>query len=227
MLKAPRTSSRGRPSPSLPAHHLTDGLWLTRGRISDMTSVATIGTPPASSFDDAARVEVRLTLLHPEPAQPPMLDGAWWPRSSSLSDELPGLITELRHRDLPITRVTYNPELWDRAPRRLRVDGRVIRLGWFRSIDRHLLCLTGGYGDDRLELLVVPPETSAAVAARAMTLAAGRGNRSTATDTLRAARIPPGVGAGVASAVPRPRPAAPETDPTDAWESEGGHLHQR
>ena len=147
--------------PVAPAHHLTDGLWLTRGRISDMTSVATIGTPPASSFDDAARVEVRLTLLHPEPAQPPMLDGAWWPRSSSLSDELPGLITELRHRDLPITRVTYNPELWDPAPRRLRVDGRVIRLGWFRSIDRHLLCLTGGYGDDRLELLVVPPDTPA------------------------------------------------------------------
>src|SRR5512144_1546087 len=54
-----------------------------------------------------------------------------------------------------------------------------------------LLCLTGGYGDDRLELLVVPPDTPAAVAARAMTLAAGRGNRSTATDTLRAARNPP------------------------------------
>ena len=192
-----------------------------------MTSVATIGTPPASLFDDAAPVEVRLTLMHPGPAQTPMLDGAWWPRSSSLSDELPGLITELRHRDLPITRVTYNPELWDPAPRRLRADGRVIRLGWFRSIDRHLLCLTGGYGDDRLELLVVPPETSAAVAARAMTLAAGRGNRSTATDTLSAARIPPGVVAGGASALPRPRPAAPKTDPTDARESEGRHLHQQ
>jgi hypothetical protein len=60
-----------------------------------------------------------------------------------------------------------------------------------------------------------------------MKLAAGRGNRPTATDTLRAARIPPGVVAGAASAVPRPRPAAPGTDPTDAWESEGGHLHQR
>src|SRR5512144_2313537 len=90
-----------------------------------------------------------------------------------------------------------------------------------------LLCLTGGYGDDRLELLVVPPDTPAAVAARAMTLAVGRGNGSTATDTLRAARIPPGVVAGVASAVPRPRPDAPKTDPTDAGESEGGHLHQR
>src|SRR5512144_352259 len=82
-----------------------------------------------------------------------------------------------------------------------------------------LLCLTGGYGDDRLELLVVPPDTPAAVAARAMTLAAGRGNRFTATDTLRAARILPGVVAGVVSAVPRPRHADSETDSTDAGES--------
>src|SRR5512144_192974 len=90
-----------------------------------------------------------------------------------------------------------------------------------------LLRQTGGYGDDRLELLVVPPDSPAAVAARAMTLAAGRGNRSTATDTLSAARIPPGVVAGGASALPRPRPAAPKTDPTDARESEGRHLHQQ
>src|SRR5512144_3440468 len=192
-----------------------------------MTALATIDTRPVPSVDDAAPGEVRLTLVDPEPAQAPMLDGAWWPRSSSLSHELPALITELQRRHRHIRRVTYNPALWDPAPRRLPADGRVIRLGWFRSIDPHLLCLTGGYGDDRLDLLVVPPDTPPAVATRAMTLAAGRGNRSTATDTLRAARILPGVVAGVVSAVPRPRHADSETDSTDAGESEGGHVDQR
>jgi hypothetical protein len=73
---------------------------------------------------------------------------------------LPSLITELHRRGLRIARVTNNPVLWDSAPHRLRADGRVVRLGWFHSMDRHLLSMTGSYGDGRVEFPVVPPNAA-------------------------------------------------------------------
>lgn len=179
-----------------------------------MTSLVTTETLPVSPLDlqDSADAQVRLTLLAAAPGgRMTTLDGAWWPHSRSLTDELPALITELHRRDLRITRVVYNPESWDPAPRRLRADGRIVRLGWFRSIDPNLVYLTGNYGDNRVELLVVPPDTAPAASALAMTRAASPGNRSTPTAVLTAADL--------------------ETDLADlsdamVWESEGGHLHR-
>jgi hypothetical protein len=174
--------------------------------------------------DDAGRV--RLALIDP-PAERTTLDGAWWPRTVSLGDELPGLVEELHRRGIRVTRVTYNPDSWEAAPRRMAADGRTIRLGWFRSIDPQLLDLTGDSQRGRLDLLVVPPDTTAAVARQAFTAATDRGNREAPT-VLLAALHPAG------PPVPGPRPAVDRVavgkaapagaGATEVWDSEGGHL---
>lgn len=162
---------------------------------------------------------VRLALMDP-PAPRTTLDGAWWPRTRDLNHELPALVEELHRRGIRVTRVAYNPAPWGPMPRRLDADGRTIRLGWFRSIDRQLLNLTGDSNRGRLDLLVVPPDTTAAAAQHAFSAATDRANRLTPTallDTLSADGRP----------VPRPRSAAaqPDTEATAAWDSEGGHLN--
>lgn len=182
----------------------------------------TAGTPrrPVGDVDP-----VRLALIDP-PAERTTLDGAWWPRSRNLSDALPGLVQELHRRGIRVTRVAYNREAWEPAPRRLAADGRIIRLGWFRSIDPQLLNLTGDFTRGRLDLLVIPPDTGAAAAEQASAAAVDRTNRRTPT-ALLAALHPTG------PPVPRPRTdvsvgvrtAAPAgTDASEVWDSEGGHV---
>src|SRR3954470_10796155 len=163
---------------------------------TDSTTPRTAGTPHRRPGDPDP---VRLTLIDP-PGHRTTLDGAWWPRTRSLSDELPGLVQELHRRGIRGTRAAYNPDAWETAPRRLAADGRTIRLGWFRSIDPQLLDLTGDTARGRLDLLVVPPDTTAATARQAFTAASDRANRRTPTAVLSALHPP-------AAPVPAPQPA--------------------
>lgn len=182
------------------------------------------GQRPGAGADGAP---VRMALLEPVPGEQTTLDGAWWPRSRSLGTELPALITELRQRGVRVSRVTYHPDSWDTASRRLDADGRVIRLGWFRSLDPHLLNLTTGEGGrSRLDLLVVPPGATQTVAAEAMSAATTRGNDGTATAVLDALRAVPD------DDRPETRVAAPHVaaDSREAeeevWDTEGGHARR-
>lgn len=57
-----------------------------------------------------------------------------------------------------MTRVSLNIDAWDPdQPRRLRVDGRVVRLGWFHTLDPATVTITRA-GGPRVTLHVVPPE---------------------------------------------------------------------
>jgi len=128
---------------------------------------------------------VRLALLDPVGGGPAALDGAWWPRSRSLTEELPALIADLHRRGIRVTRVAYNRNTWEVTPRRLPADDRVIRLGWFQGLDPHLLSLSSGAGGQtRLDLLVIPPCTSEPVARRAMAAASALENHSRPTAIL-------------------------------------------
>jgi hypothetical protein len=192
-----------------------------RGADTEIRAPRTARTPGRRAGDADP---VRLALIDP-PAERTTLDGAWWPRTRSLSADLPGLVQELHRRGIRVTRVTYNPDGWEAAPRRLAADGRTIRLGWFRSIDPQMLDLTGDANRGRLDLLVVPPDTTAAAAEQACIAAVDRANRRTPTALLAAVH-------SAASPVPRPRPAADRVgvgkaagaEATAVWDSEGGHL---
>jgi hypothetical protein len=137
----------------------------------------------------SADSDVRLLLLAPDTRHTTTLDGAWWPQSTDLALELPALVAELHRRGRRVSRAAYHPSLWGPAPRVLQADGRTIHIGWFRSIDPHLISLTGGSGE-RLELLVVPPDTAEAVAGRAMEIAATARNRATPSAVLAVAASP-------------------------------------
>jgi hypothetical protein len=153
-----------------------------------MTTIRVTRRPPApgAGTAPAGPDRLRLALIEPQSART-TLDGAWWPRTRDLSEELPALLTELHSRGIRATRVAYNPASWDPAPRRLDADGRVIRLGWFRSIDPQLLDLTGDLERGRVDLLVVPPDTSAAAAAAAFSSATEPGNSRRPAEVLAAA----------------------------------------
>jgi hypothetical protein len=158
------------------------------GRGGLVTTIRVTRRPPASDNGSAPSKPDRLRLALIEPRSPrTSLDGAWWPRTADLGEELPALLTELHARGIRATRVAYNPGSWAPAPRRLDADGRVVRLGWFRGLDRHLLNLSGDLARGRVDLLVVPPGTSALAAAAAFTSATEPDNRQTATEVLAAA----------------------------------------
>ncbi|MGW3105052.1 DUF5994 family protein [Streptomyces sp. NPDC001100] len=117
----------------------------------------------------AAAPAARLALKS-DGAAPGLLDGAWWPRSRDLLSELPSLTAVLDPLWGRITRVAVNPTYWPDIPRKVPVDGHVVKAGWFTELDPHKLLLLS-YGNGRRDLLIIPPETGAEAAARLMAAA--------------------------------------------------------
>ncbi|PZG01641.1 hypothetical protein C1I99_06140 [Micromonospora deserti] len=123
--------------------------------------------------------------------------------------ELPGLVLAIDLLHGPIIRLVLNAGIWDGKPRLLAVGGRVLRLGYFTSQPASLLtaiCLN----DDRVDLLIVPPETAVDLAEAAMALAATTGNLVHTPQLLAAA--------GKLS------DARVDSAGRRTWEGEGGRL---
>ncbi|MFJ2564810.1 DUF5994 family protein [Streptomyces sp. NPDC094154] len=141
-----------------------------------------------------------------------LLDGAWWPRSRDLLSELPALTDVLDPLWGRITRIAVNPKYWPVIPHKVPVRGHIVKVGWFTpEIDPHKLLLLS-YGTGRWDLLVIPPETGAASAARLMAVASDyAGPPLTASALITADKARHAV-----SAADRP------LDPDEAWEYEGG-----
>jgi hypothetical protein len=126
--------------------------------------------------------------LDPTMAGTGAVDGGWWPRSRDPTAELSGLIAGLDTSLGPITRVALNLDAWDAAPRRVAVDGRHLRVGWFRHMGAHTIGVTRA-SQDRVILLVVPSQATAAGAGIAMAMAADAANSAEPVDILAAAGI--------------------------------------
>lgn len=115
------------------------------------------------------RLDVERLSLRPASATSGFVDGAWWPASRDLAAELPDLVAALAARMGTVERVGYNLGAWDVVPRKVRVDGQVVRMGGFRSQDAATLRVLGARNG--LTLLVVPPETDERAAQRILTSA--------------------------------------------------------
>ena len=78
---------------------------IRRNRVPERPAVDTdITTPGTPGTPERDAEPVRLALI--DPAAPrTTLDGAWWPRTRSLGEELPGLVEELARRGIRVTRV--------------------------------------------------------------------------------------------------------------------------
>lgn len=137
-------------------------------------SHASLATPSAVTAVEQPRRTLRLRLKPKAPTSG-HVDGAWWPYSYSLSAESPELLAVLATRLGPIERVTYNLTCWNADARRLSTDGHLVRLGGFRFQPADTVSVIGT-DQQRLTLLVVPPETEHAAAHRMLRSASRPGN---------------------------------------------------
>jgi hypothetical protein len=118
--------------------------------------------------------------LRPPTFPPGPLTGAWWPRSDDLTAELPALIDAFDTSWGRVTRIAAHRDTWAQAPCALPVNGHTVKAAWLESgFDAHTIRLFA-YGVGRRDLLVVPPGTGAAAAARLMSAAADPALRLTA-----------------------------------------------
>ncbi|MEU3916038.1 DUF5994 family protein [Streptomyces sp. NPDC029721] len=165
-----------------------------------------------TTLDPAAQSAVvlrpaRLSLT-PKTALAGRLDGAWWPHSRDLEAELPALAAALDETWGRITRVSVNPSRWPVVPRTVAVAGHLLHVGWFTEQDPDKLILLS-YTVGRWDLLVIPPETEPAAAARLLAAAAIPGS-VLAADALMANETV--IGRSIREALRREA----------TWEDEGG-----
>jgi Family of unknown function (DUF5994) len=123
-----------------------------------------VSNSPADS--PAAPTPPRLQLDPDRPAQP-CLDGAWWPRSTELADELPALLEALSAQLSPIALIGYHRDAWNPAPDHLDLAGHPVHLQGFVSPGPATLVVVDDSGR-RVSVRVVPPETDSATAAEVM-----------------------------------------------------------
>jgi hypothetical protein len=112
------------------------------------------------------------------------IDAAWWPRTRDLSRELPPLLEVFGTAGREINRITYNVHVWDRAPRRMTIEGRTVRLGGFASSDPLTIRLSDPWGRERVDILVIAPDTDAATAARLFEIASRAGGSGRADEIV-------------------------------------------
>lgn len=146
----------------------------------------TRGAPRVAPSDDR---HLRLRLK-PRGAVTGFVDGGWWPRSRDLPAELPALLAVLAVRLGPVESVSYNLDAWGPTPRKLTLDGRLVRLAGHRA--QHTATIDVLSAGHRLTLLVVPPEATPEAAHGAL-MAAGRRANTDRVDALLspAPRTPP------------------------------------
>ncbi|MCH0540880.1 hypothetical protein I3F58_15135 [Streptomyces sp. MUM 203J] len=113
-----------------------------------------------------------------------VLDGAWWPRSRDVEQEIPPLVTALTEHLGPITRIGLDASAWNGIPTRLVVDGRVVHLDSFSVGDDTVLITRGD--NDHFALMVVPPGTEPDAARTAMARAVRADNVTQAAEILLA-----------------------------------------
>ncbi|MFK4067229.1 DUF5994 family protein [Streptomyces sp. NPDC029674] len=172
-----------------------------------MSATISLLPPPRDPAVPAARLSLKA------PGTPRgLLDGAWWPRSRDLLRELPDLTDALDPHWGRVTRIAVNPTHWPVIPRKVPVRGHVVNVGWFTTeLDPHKILLLS-YGVGRWDLMVIPPETRPAAAARLMAAVSDpTGALLTASALLAAEEARHGDSS-----------AGQVQDPEEAWEFEGG-----
>jgi hypothetical protein len=121
--------------------------------------------------------------LKPKASTTGHVDGAWWPRSDDLSNELPDLLAVLSVRLGAVERVMYNVTEWAKAPTRLVTGGRSVRLDGYQRHPANTLEVQG-IGGGKILMLIVPPNTEPDLAHTTMMTAAAPDDASTVGDML-------------------------------------------
>ncbi|HTY34881.1 DUF5994 family protein [Mycobacterium sp.] len=111
------------------------------------------------------------------------IDGAWWPRSRHLAEELPDLVASVSDRLGQVVMIGYRRNGWDETPPLVEIAGHTVELLGFTSDEPASVIVIGADGR-HLTLHVIPPDTSERDARQALAEASGSAD---------AADTPPGV----------------------------------
>lgn len=101
--------------------------------------------------------------LKPDPPASAYLDGVWWPRSTRLAVELPGLVARLSDRLGQVILVAYHLDAWPETPPQVEIAGATVQLQGFTSHEPASVIVFGRDGH-YVTLLVVPSDVSDDVA---------------------------------------------------------------
>lgn len=151
------------------------------------------------------------------------LDGGWWPRSRDPEAEFPELVAALQPWLGTANRVSYHLDMWDAAPRKIVFEGLAVHCEGFRSMDPHTIAVTSS-SSGRLNLLIIPPETSDGMARTALDVAADPDSATDGTASLPfRSSAPPRSNTAI---VPEAR-SGDTTPEEERWEAEGGQIRVR
>lgn len=103
--------------------------------------------------------------LKPYRAVSEHIDGAWWPRSTNMVDELAGLAASLADRLGRIVMVGYHRNGWHNTPALAQIDGHAIELLGFTSDEPASVIVMGDSGR-HITLHVIRPDTEEDAARR-------------------------------------------------------------
>ncbi|EFG76090.1 hypothetical protein HMPREF0591_4007 [Mycobacterium parascrofulaceum ATCC BAA-614] len=95
------------------------------------------------------------------------IDGAWWPRTTNLVDELPGLLASVSERLGPVVMVGYRRNGWQETPALVQVGGHTVELLAFTSDEPASVILIGADGH-HLTLHVIRPDAGEEAARQAL-----------------------------------------------------------
>jgi hypothetical protein len=133
---------------------------------------------PALPATAARGLRLRLKPAHQRCG---FVQGAWWPRSTQLTTELPLLLAALSSRLGRVDRVLYDENVWAPAPLRLGFRGNDVILDGSPDQSINTISLIRQHVG-RLVLLVVPPYTNPTRAYTAVMTAAKPDDVSTTED---------------------------------------------
>lgn len=129
----------------------------------EATADSAAGAPPGSIGAGGAAhpaSSLRLTLA---PRLGNKIDGAWWPRTSLISRELPDLVSALDVRLGQVVDINVNWSSLQRQPD--------LNWGWWQGIHPQIMTIVGR--DAHAKLLIVPHRTGTALAVMVLRRAAG------------------------------------------------------
>ncbi|BBY16007.1 DUF5994 family protein [Mycolicibacterium litorale] len=124
----------------------------------------------------------RLTICDRAPI-PGGVDGAWWPRSADLGDELSDVLAVLSRLIGPIRRVVYDTAAWTSAPSRVMHRNHAVAVDAYRLVASDTLYLVGTHSRDAL-LYVIASDVPAPTA-RSVLDTVGAGKESIGVTQLR------------------------------------------
>lgn len=139
-------------------------------------------SPPPRGYSSTLRFTRRQGLRR---RHNPYVDAAWWPRSANLTTELGHLLQVARESGFQATAVAYRLEDKAAAPfGDVAFGGRRVKVSGYHNHHQDMITLVDGVSHERLQVMVVPSETPARLARRALRIAAVHSDPIQGTDLL-------------------------------------------